>query len=95
MLYAPQWVRTEPPAADLLALGAYRLVSHSHFIFSENIFFFSELFLDLCQIICIMRASCPTGRGGSRSSRNAGQVAVDAEVPITNGTIAYGEVVWS
>jgi hypothetical protein len=26
---------------------------------------------------------------------NAGRDAVDAEVPITNGTIAYGEVVWS
>ena len=26
---------------------------------------------------------------------NAGRDAVDTEVPITNGTIAYGEVVWS
>jgi hypothetical protein len=26
---------------------------------------------------------------------SAGRDAVDAEVPITNGTIAYGEVVWS
>jgi hypothetical protein len=26
---------------------------------------------------------------------NAGRDAVDAEVPITNGTDAYGEVVWS
>ena len=26
---------------------------------------------------------------------NVGRVAVDAEVPITNGTDAYGEVVWS
>jgi hypothetical protein len=26
---------------------------------------------------------------------NAGRDAVDAEVPITNGTEAYGEVVWS
>jgi pimeloyl-ACP methyl ester carboxylesterase len=27
VLYAPQWIRTEPPAADLPPLGAYRLVS--------------------------------------------------------------------
>jgi len=33
--------------------------------------------------------------GRSRSSRNAGQGAVDAEVPSTNGTDAYGEDVWS
>jgi hypothetical protein len=26
---------------------------------------------------------------------NVGRVAVDAEVPITNGADAYGEVVWS
>jgi hypothetical protein len=26
---------------------------------------------------------------------NEGRVAVDAEVPITNGAEAYGEVVWS
>ena len=26
---------------------------------------------------------------------NVGRGAVDAEVPITNGTKAYGEVVWS
>ncbi len=34
-------------------------------------------------------------RGGSRSSRNAGRDAVDVDVPITNGTEADGEVVWS
>jgi hypothetical protein len=33
--------------------------------------------------------------GRSRSSRNAGQGAVDAEVPTTNGADAYGEDVWS
>jgi pimeloyl-ACP methyl ester carboxylesterase len=27
VLYAPQWIRTEPPAADAPPLGAYRLVS--------------------------------------------------------------------
>src|ERR1700759_4712621 len=27
VLYAPQWIRTEPPAADQPPLGAYRLVS--------------------------------------------------------------------
>jgi pimeloyl-ACP methyl ester carboxylesterase len=27
VLYAPQWIRTEPPAANLPPLGAYRLVS--------------------------------------------------------------------
>jgi hypothetical protein len=32
--------------------------------------------------------------GRSRSSRNAGQGAVDAEVPTTNGADAYGEDVW-
>ncbi len=26
---------------------------------------------------------------------NVGRIAVDAEVPTTNGTNAYGEVVWS
>ena len=33
--------------------------------------------------------------GRSRSSRNAGQGAVDVEVPLTNGAEAYGEDVWS
>ena len=33
--------------------------------------------------------------GRSRSSRNAGRDAVDADVPLTNGTEADGEVVWS
>src|SRR5579872_4218825 len=33
--------------------------------------------------------------GRSRSSRNAGQGAVDAEVPTTNGAEAYGEDAWS
>jgi hypothetical protein len=33
--------------------------------------------------------------GRSRSSRNAGQGAVDADVPTTNGAEAYGEDVWS
>jgi hypothetical protein len=32
--------------------------------------------------------------GRSRSSRNAGQGAMDAEVPLTNGTEAYGEDAW-
>jgi len=56
---------------------------------------FQKIFLTPTQIICILRASRSTKRGGSRSSRNAGRDAVDAEVPITNGTDAYGEVVWS
>ena len=43
-------------------------------------FRFSELFLTSTQITCIMRASRPTKRGGSRSSRNAGRDAVDAWV---------------
>jgi hypothetical protein len=33
--------------------------------------------------------------GRSRSSRNAGQGAVDADAPVTNGADAYGEDVWS
>ena len=37
----------------------------------------------------------PKKRGGSRSSRNARWDAVDAEVSLTNGTKADGEVVWS
>jgi hypothetical protein len=37
----------------------------------------------------------PDKRGGSRSSRNARWDAVDVDVPLTNGTEAYGEVVWS
>jgi hypothetical protein len=37
----------------------------------------------------------PDKRGGSRSSRNARWDAVDVEVLSTNGTEAYGEVVWS
>ena len=37
----------------------------------------------------------PDKRGGSRSSRNARWDAVDVDVPTTNGTEAYGEVVWS
>jgi hypothetical protein len=37
----------------------------------------------------------PGKRGGSRSSRNARWDAVDVDVPTTNGTEAYGEVVWS
>ena len=39
--------------------------------------------------------SRPDKRGGSRSSRNAGRDAVDADVPLTNGADAYGEDVWS
>jgi hypothetical protein len=34
-------------------------------------------------------------RGESRSSRNAGRDAVDADAPITNGAEADGEDVWS
>jgi hypothetical protein len=37
----------------------------------------------------------PDKRGGSRSSRNARWDAVDADAPLTNGTDADGEVVWS
>ena len=37
----------------------------------------------------------PDKRGGSRSSRNVRWDAVDADVLLTNGTEAYGEVVWS
>jgi hypothetical protein len=36
----------------------------------------------------------PDKRGGSRSSRNARWDAVDAEVLLTNGTEADGEVAW-
>ena len=34
-------------------------------------------------------------RGASAVVTNEGRVAVDAEVPMTNGTEAYGEDVWS
>jgi hypothetical protein len=34
-------------------------------------------------------------RGGSRSSRNAGRDAMDAEVPLTSGAKADGQGVWS
>ncbi len=37
----------------------------------------------------------PAKRGGSRSSRNAGWDAVDANVPKDERHVAYGEVVWS
>ena len=33
-------------------------------------------------------------RGALANVTNAGRDAVDAEVPLTNGTEAYGEVVW-
>jgi len=61
---------------------------------TKNIFRFSENNLTSPQITCMFRPSRSTKRGGSRSSRNAGRDAVDAEVPITNGTEADGEVVW-
>jgi hypothetical protein len=41
------------------------------------------------------RHSVPPKGAARDRSRNAGRDAVDAEVPITNGTDAYGEVVWS
>jgi hypothetical protein len=34
-------------------------------------------------------------RGASAIVTNEGRVAVDVEVPVTNGAIAYGEDVWS
>ena len=46
-------------------------------------------------ISSMFRASRSNQRGGSRSSRNAGRDAVDADAPITNGADADGEVVWS
>ena len=47
------------------------------------------------QIRGINHAILSHQEGRSRSSRNAGQGAVDAEVPITNGAEAYGKDVWS
>ena len=47
------------------------------------------------RVASVFRASRSNQRGGSRSSRNAGRDAVDADVPITNGADAYGETVWS
>ena len=35
------------------------------------------------------------GRGASANVTNVGRVAVDADVPTTNGADAYGEDVWS
>jgi hypothetical protein len=44
-------------------------------------------------------ASCQPSRldkrGVSRSSRNVGRDAMDAEVPLTSGAEADGEIVWS
>src|SRR5665213_154082 len=65
-----------------------------HFLFSENIFYFSETLLDFRKVTCMLRPSRPTKRGGSRSSRNAGRDAVDADGTLTSVPDAYGEVVW-
>jgi hypothetical protein len=54
--------------------------------------YFHSLF---AQITCISLASRPTQRGGSRSSRTRGGMRWTLMVPITNGTDADGEVVWS
>jgi hypothetical protein len=46
------------------------------------------------ETVAYLLSSRPTQRGvGHR--HDEGRVAVDAEVPITNGAEAYGEDVWS
>ena len=46
------------------------------------------------QISATSHASRPAQRGVGHVT-NVGRVAVDAEVPVTNGAEAYGEDVWS
>ena len=44
------------------------------------------------QISSLICVSCPK-RGALRNVINAGRDAVDAVVPLTNGAVAYGQVV--